>query len=306
LAFGRAWRTDPGLGGTRYFCAVRTADNRVATILALYGAELQGAYEAAEVRAIARQVFADRFGWDAAQLEMRRQDLLSESELLEVYEPLKRLMAGEPLQYILGSVHFHGLQLTVAPGVLIPRPETEELVERIIQSGMQPTCIVDIGTGSGCIALALARAFPQARVVGIDVSAEALDIARRNAMQHDIEVEWRHADVLDASFTLPPGTDLVVSNPPYVPRSEEDGLSVQVRSHEPHLALFVDDADPLLFYRRIAEVALRTLPAGGSLWFEGHFLHAPAVAHMLRTMGFSEVAHYTDLSGNDRFIHAQR
>jgi release factor glutamine methyltransferase len=258
------------------------------------------------VRAIARQVFADRFGWDAAQLEMRKQDLLSESELLEVYEPLKRLMNGEPLQYILGTVHFHGLQLTVAPGVLIPRPETEELVERIIQSGVQPTCIVDIGTGSGCIALALGRAFTGTRVVGMDVSGEALDIARRNAQQLDIEVEWQQADVLEASFTLPPGTDLVVSNPPYVPRSEEDGLSMQVRAHEPHLALFVDDADPLVFYRCIGEVAFRTLPTGGSLWFEGHFVHAPAVADMLRTMGFPEVALYTDLSGNDRFIHALR
>lgn len=295
----------------RYFCAVRTPDNRVDTVLALYGTELKGAYGEGEARAIARSVFEDRFGWDAARLEQHKADLLSESELLRVYEPLKRLTAGEPLQYVLGTVHFHGLRLEVAPGVLIPRPETEELVDRIIRSGATPSHMVDIGTGSGCIALALKRTFPGAQVMGIDVSEEALAIARRNAQRNGLEVEWLHADVLDPAFALPAGSDgyradLVVSNPPYVPRSEEDGLAPQVRLHEPHLALFVDDDDPLRFFRRIGELAHATLPIGGGLWFEGHYRHAHAAGELLRAMGFSAVEVMKDLSGNDRFIRAER
>ncbi len=285
---------------------MRTADNRVNTVLELYGSSLSDRYAAGEVRAIARAVFHDRLGWDTAQLELRRQASLSESELLKVYEPLERLATGEPLQYVLGSVQFHGLHLKVGPGVLIPRPETEELVERIIASGAVPTSIVDIGTGSGCIALALKRAFPTAHVLACDISEDALNIARINARHNDLEVEMRVADVLDPDFMLPPGCDLVVSNPPYVPRSEGASLSEQVRGHEPHLALFVDDDDPMNFHRRIAELAFVGLPGGGGLWFEAHYLHAKSVGLMVERMGYASVQVIKDLSGNDRFIHAER
>ncbi|MDX9750751.1 MAG: peptide chain release factor N(5)-glutamine methyltransferase [Flavobacteriales bacterium] len=285
---------------------MRVADNRIATVLGLYRTELAPFYSDAEARAIARAVFHARMGLDAAALELRREQALSESELLRVYDPIKRLAAGEPLQYVLGTVHFHGMELEVAPGVLIPRPETEELVDRIVRSPFRPSRIVDIGTGSGCIALALKRAFPPAQVTGIDVSEEALAIARRNGMRNGLEVEWSRADVLDPAFILPVGTDLVVSNPPYVPRSEENGLADQVRRHEPHLALFVDDADPLLFHRRIAASALAALPTGGQLWCEGHYIHAPAVGTLLEGMGFTTVDVIADLSGHPRFIHAVR
>lgn len=285
---------------------MRVADNRIATVLGLYRTELAPLYSESEARAIARTVFHERMGLDAAALEMRRHDALSESELLRVYDPIRRLAAGEPLQYVLGTVHFHGLALEVAPGVLIPRPETEELVDLIVRSGRKPRRIVDIGTGSGCIALALKRAFPQAEVTGIDVSGEALAIARRNGTRNGLEVVWTVADVLDPAFTLPEGTDLVVSNPPYVPRSEEEGLTTQVRAHEPHLALFVDDTDPLLFYRRIGELVVATLGIGGELWFEGHYKHTPATGELLRGMGFTAVEVLQDLSGNHRFIHALR
>lgn len=285
---------------------MRVANNRIATILGLYRTELAGLYSESEAKAIARTVFHERMGMDAARLELHKQDVLSESELLKVYDPIKRLAAGEPLQYVLGQVHFHGLVLEVAPGVLIPRPETEELVEHITRSAIKPIHIVDIGTGSGCIALALKRAFPHAQVMGIDVSDAALAIARRNGERNGLEVEWVLADVLDPAFTLPEGTDLVVSNPPYVPRSEEEGLTEQVRAHEPHLALFVEDPDPLLFYRRIGELAVATLGTGGELWFEGHYKHTPATGGSLRGMGFTAVEVLQDLSGNHRFIHAVR
>src|SRR5690606_37236047 len=139
----------------RFLPSMRIADNRIASVLGLYRSELASRYSESEARAIARAVFHDRMGLDAAGLELHKDDVLSESELLRVYDPVRRLAAGEPLQYVLGTVHFHGLTLEVAPGVLVPRPETEELVELIVRSGIAPRRIVDIGTGSGCIAIAL-------------------------------------------------------------------------------------------------------------------------------------------------------
>ena len=285
---------------------MRIADNRVDSLLGLYDSSLAARYAAGERRAIVRAVFQERLGWDAAQLEMHRNEALSESELLQVYDPLKRLQAGEPLQYVLGHVHFHGLRLAVAPGVLIPRPETEELVYRLVEEGGDPQCIVDLGTGSGCIALALQRAFPRAKVTGVDVSPDALAIARSNGALHGLAVKWVLADLRDPDLLLPDGTDLVVSNPPYVPLSEAPSLSEHVREHEPGLALFVPDDDPLLFYRRIAAAAIRSLVDGGRIAFEGHYRHAAQVGDLLRQHGFRNVRVEADLSGLPRFILAQR
>lgn len=285
---------------------MRAADNRVASVLEQYKAQLADRYSEGEVRAIARTVFSERLGWDPAQLEIRKLESLSESELLKVYLPLKRLRAGEPMQYVLGEVEFHGLRLSVAPGVLIPRPETEEQVDHIYRYGGRPSRILDIGTGSGCIALALKRGFAQADVVATDVSKAALAIARRNAEQNEIGVELIAHDILKDDLAALGQFDLIVSNPPYVPRGEEGSLSDQVREHEPHLALFVEDEDPLLFYRTIGRKAKEVLASGGWLWFEGHWLHAPAVGELLTGMGYGAVEVIKDLSGNHRFIRAQR
>lgn len=285
---------------------MRTADNRVISVLSQYREQLGDLYPEGEVKAIARTVFQKLLGWDMAQMEIRKFESLSESDLLKVYLPLKRLRAGEPVQHVLGQVYFHGLHLHVTPDVLIPRPETEELVELIIDSGVVPTRVVDIGTGSGCIALALKQEFPEARVHGVDVSEAALIVAAGSGSQNDLHVEWRHADVLDASFSMPAGTDLVVSNPPYIPRSEEDTLAAHVRAREPHIALFTPDEDPLLFYRVIGTMAFTALPKGGQLWFEGHWKYAHAVGTLLTSIGFPFVEVLKDLSGNDRFIHAVR
>ena len=284
---------------------MRVADNRIATVLGLYKSELAALYPEEEAKAIARAVFQERMGMDMADLALHAQDSLSESDLLKVYDPLKRLAAGEPLQYVLGQVHFHGLPVHVGPGVLIPRPETEELVDHILRAGYTPSSIVDVGTGSGCIALALKRSFPEADVVGVDVSTQALMIAASNAKHNGLAVEWIEVDVLANSFKLP-ACDLIVSNPPYVPRAESGTLDPQVRDHEPHVALFVDDADPQLFFRRIGELAFATLPAQGQLWFEGHYRHASETGELLRRIGFTDVQMITDLSGNPRFIHATR
>ncbi len=299
-AFSRRPRT------AGYFCTVRTADNRVSSVLGQYRLQLADRYEEGEVRAIVRSVFADRLGWDMAQFDLRRGEALSESELLKVYMPLKRLRAGEPLQYVLGTVEFHGLQLRIGPGVLIPRPETEELVDRIIRTGKVPGTIVDIGTGSGCIALALKKAFPSAHVLGIDVSEAALVQARENARTNGLEVEWVRADVLSLDRVPVSSADLIVSNPPYVPLSDANDMSEHVLAHEPHVALFVADDEPLLFYRTIATLAYQQLAPGGDLWFEGHHRYTPAVGDLLKSMSFADVEVLPDLTGHHRFIHAVR
>ncbi len=286
--------------------SLRIAANTVEAVLEQYQRDLLPLYPKGEVRAIACAVFFDRLGWDAADLILKREAALSESELLQVYLPLKRLRLGEPLQYVLGSVEFHGVHINVDPSVLIPRPETEELVDLIIRSRMEaPKRVLDIGTGSGCIALALKKAFPRARVSGVDASPEALTTADRNARANNLSVDWERIDVLNQVAKLEP-CDLIVSNPPYVPRSEGALLATNVREHEPHLALFVEDIDPLLFYRVIGQRALTLLPSGGELWFEGHHIHTPGVGRMLEGFGYAEVRVLKDLSGMPRFIHARR
>jgi release factor glutamine methyltransferase len=285
---------------------VRTADNRVGSVLEQFKVQLADLYSSGEVMAIARTVFADQLGWDAARVQLDQHLALSESELLKVYMPLKRLRTGEPLQYVLGTVEFHGMRLHVGPSVLIPRPETEELVELILVSRKQRTSILDIGTGSGCIALALKRALPKAEVFGMDVSKAALAVANRNAEQLGLKVNWIHEDVLSEGTRLPDQLDLVVSNPPYVPLNDQTEMTTQVLDHEPHVALFVPDEDPLRFYRAIARKAWDALVPGGELWFEGHHHHAADVVTLLAGLGYASPRVLRDLSGAQRFIHAIR
>lgn len=285
---------------------MRTADNRVISVLAQYSDQLKGLYPDDEVKAIARAVFHDRLGWDPARMEMHKLDSLHESDLLKVYLPLKRLREGVPVQHVLGTVRFHGLTIRVNGDVLIPRPETEELADLIISNGFVPERIIDIGTGSGCLALALKHHFAHAEVLGADVSPAALKVAARNGESCGLQVEWHLLDVLDRGSQLPEGTDLVVSNPPYIPQDEQQTLLQHVRVHEPGLALFAPAGDPLAFYRAIGRLALRTLPSGGHLWFEGHWKFAAQVGELLRSIGFRTVEVIADMSGNDRFIHAVR
>lgn len=285
---------------------MRLSINTVGSVLDLYRTDLAPQRGEAEARAIGRAVFQEQMGWDRTELENRRHTALSESELLRVYLPLTRLRKGEPLQYVLGHTWFMGLELRVAPGVLIPRPETEELVDLIHRSGHIPRSVIDIGTGSGCIALALRKLFPKAEVYGLDVSEEALAIAQGNGAKLGLAVHWVQADVRIAEEPLPAKVDLVVSNPPYIPHSEATTLETHVRDHEPHLALFVTDGDPLEFYRVIARKAWDALVPGGALWFEGHYRHAHAVGAMLSELGFLNVGVQEDLSGSPRFIQAMR
>lgn len=286
--------------------SLRVATNSVEAVLHQYQHDLAALYPRGEVRAITCAVFHERLGWDAAEVMLNRDRPLSESELLSVYMPLKRLRSGEPLQYVLGRTEFMGLHIDVNPAVLIPRPETEELVDLIVRSTpVAPARVLDLCTGSGCIALALKKRYPGAEVVGIDVSTDALAVAAANGRRNGLDVRWLNMDLLQEGGALP-SADMVVSNPPYIPRSEEKTLARHVREHEPGIALFVDGEDPIRFYRCIAALAWPALRAGGSLWFEGHHLHAPSVADHLEGRGYRDVRVISDLSGAHRFIHACR
>lgn len=287
---------------------MRVADNHVSSLLELYRQELAPLHGEQEALAMAAIVFQERLGWRNGDVQQRKNEQLSESELLKVYMPLKRLRSGEPLQYVLGAVRFHGLDLFCDRRALIPRPETEELVEAVLSAqGKAPRRILDIGTGSGCIALALKKALPRAEVLGLDASEAALALAKENGGRHALQVQWTFVDILDRSAWSGLGTfDLIVSNPPYVPNTDADSMAASVVDHEPHAALFVQDNDPLLFYRTIAEFGLQALRDTGQLWFEVHHRWGNEVPALLGTLGYRSAKAMADMSGNTRFVHAAR
>lgn len=285
------------------------APSTIKALLDHYREALLPAHGVSGAKAILREVFRERLGIALPELEPER--MLSADEGRAVREPLERIRAGEPMQYVLGRMFFFGLRIAVDPRVLIPRPETEELVERIVRSTERPPDrIVDIGTGSGCIALALKKAFPAARVIGVDLSESALQLARANAAANDLPVEWHVQDALAPDLPeclraeSPGRHTLVVGNPPYVPLRDKAGMATQVVDHEPHTALFVPDDDPHLFYRAIARAAFASLQPGDALWFEAHHRHAAGTAAVVRAIGFPGAELLHDLSGNPRFIHA--
>ena len=253
--------------------------------------------------------------WLATEaLGCRRLDLLTEPEhrvgaaaqaSFEVL--LQRRLAGEPLQYVLGHTDFFGLRVAVSPAVLIPRPETEQLVEAALGllAPRPAPRVLDAGTGSGCIALALKHERPDAEVAACDVSRAALAVARANAAALGLSVEFFEADLLAADFATrsPDGLDLLISNPPYVPDAEAAELSPEVRDHEPATALFAG-ADPLQFFRALAGHAKKLLGAGGHLVVETHAEHGEAVRQHFEAEGFSEPVLRADLAGLPRIVHA--
>lgn len=291
------------------FAGMPAAPLDLRTLLDRYRSALLASHGASEAKAILRAVCAGLIGVRLPELEPEK--LLSTAQAEQMQQVFGRIVAGEPVQYALGFVEFHGLRIAVDPRVLIPRPETEELVDLIIRScSKAPARIVDVGTGSGCIALALKKAFPAAQVFGLDISAGALELAAENARANHLEVQWSNTDALGEalpqwmrSMLNGPG-NLLVSNPPYVPLSDSNTMQAQVFGHEPHLALFVDNADPQQFFRAIAHAAAPALHPGDSVWFEGHYRHALESVRVVKQTGIPHAELIADLSGNPRFIHA--
>jgi len=224
---------------------------------------------------------------------------------------ISELKTEKPIQYITGEAWFYGLRFEVNENTLIPRPETEELVEWIIENlkiqESNNLTILDIGTGSGCIPIALKKKIPNAEVSAIDVSEKALEMARKNALDNQVEVNFIHQDILQSSnlqiFKSPNLLfDIIVSNPPYVRNLEKQEIKRNVLDYEPHLALFVDDTDALLFYRKIAQLALKSLATNGKLFFEINQYLAKETVELLGQLGFKNIELRKDFMGNDRMI----
>ncbi len=230
---------------------------------------------------------------------------ITSEEVLKIDKIIERLQRFEPIQYILGETEFYGLPFTVNHDVLIPRPETEELVELILNENKatQPQ-ILDIGTGSGCIAVSLLKHLPNASVKGWDISEKALAVAALNSKSNSVNVSFDQVDIL-SDYPTDQYFDIIVSNPPYVLDSEKTDMHANILDYEPHTALFVADNDPLLFYNRIADVAIQLLTDGGKLYFEINRAKGQETIKMLEYKNFSEIRLIKDISGNDRMARAE-
>lgn len=273
-----------------------------------YRETLLGAHPQEEVDALFNLILETELGWSRAEVLLRQDVNPTDDHFSALQQVLTLLQNGQPLQYILHRAHFYDLELYVDEHVLIPRPETEELVHLIL-SDLAPDAlasILDIGTGSGCIPIALKKNRPLTRVFAGDVSAEALSVAKRNAVQQQVEVNFFSMDVLQTGNSVwpwsPTKLDVIVSNPPYVPIAEKAEMARHVLEHEPHLALFVDDADALVFYRQIAHIAKSELKPGGRLYFEIHADKGSEMLALLTDCGFEKIELFKDLSGRDRMI----
>lgn len=268
--------------------------------------ELSGCYNPSECSALAKWVLTEAFHFTASELYGGKDTIFPEKDRSRLEDIIRRLQSFEPLQYILGQARFCGLDFEVSPAVLIPRPETEELVEWIVsehrEAGLR---LIDIGTGSGCIPVTLSQRLDHPYIAGWDISPAALEVARRNAAKHRADVTFAQVDVLGTEIPVLTA-DLLVSNPPYIAQQERADIQRNVLDWEPDLALFVPDDDPLLFYRRIAEIGRHLLVPQGSIYLEINQRLGEATAALLQEAGYRSVELRKDLSGNDRMLKAIR
>ena len=263
---------------------------------------LKSIYSKEESRSLLIKVLSVRFNWQASELVTQQHTELSDLDLNWLNQVLSRLMANEPIQYILGRVWFCGHEFKASKYALIPRPETEELVRLIVEMERQTGSkkALDIGTGSGCIALSLAASMNNIYLQAWDISDKAVALARENQKKIGVMVQWRVQDI----FQPWPKEwfDFIVSNPPYIPMSEKSLIHNNVLQYEPHMALFVSDEDPLNYYRRISDQARHYLNPGGRLYFECHYRYAGEVHQMLQQMGYTEVVTCKDQWSKQRFV----
>lgn len=268
--------------------------------------ELKDTYSEHEIRSICRLIFMDVLKYTNINIHLKKYESLPESFVNKFYDITVRLKKHEPIQYIIGETEFAGLKFRLNPSVLIPRPETEELIYWIRESVISPRQILDMGTGSGCIAIALSCAFPSARVQALDISEEALKIARHNAISNSAPVSFQQKDILNYKAEDGEKYDLIVSNPPYVRSCEKEKMQKQVLDFEPPQALFVPDEFPLLFYHQIAKVAQTILLPEGFLFFEINEAFGDEIQEMLRHFNYQHIELKQDIFGKDRFVKCKK
>lgn len=273
-------------------------------IIARIKESLANFYPESEIRGFIRIILEEVFNQHYPLIVADKSKKITAEQLTKIEKILDRLRKYEPIQYIVGKTEFFGLPFFVDENVLIPRPETEELVELIIrQNERENLSVLDIGTGSGCIAVSLAKLVKGVDVYGWDISEKALEVAERNMKNNEVDVTFQQVNILN-KYPVNKEFDVIVSNPPYVLESDKQSMEKNVLEHEPHLALFVPDDKALLFYERIADVAKVLLKPEGKLYFEIHHLKGTHTVKMLHSKGFRTVELYKDLSGCDRMVYA--
>ena len=271
--------------------------------------ELRGFFPEEELRELAYWIIEETTGMTRTQILTADKGT---KNIPNIEIILQKLRANEPIQYVFGHTEWMGLDLRVTPATLIPRPETAELVAWVLQMADRDKSlrVLDIGTGSGCIALALKKAASRWQVTGVDISQEALEVAKENALRNRVAVNWLQLDILSGiADNLLPISDVIISNPPYICASEKKDMAARVLDYEPHSALFVPDSDPLLFYRRIATLVNLSATRGGDpqtqpiyLFFEINEAYGAAVCDMLRGMGYMDVQLKNDIYGKPRMV----
>jgi release factor glutamine methyltransferase len=296
---GLRTRTSPTVENSNFTC-----NNIMQTTIRYIKEELMNYYTRDETSEFIKLIFYVLKGYSLTDLVLKQEDTLPAQDFQKVYSIVKRLQSYEPVQFILGQTEFCGLIIKLNQAVLIPRPETEELVLWIhSRIKMPPFRILDMGTGSGCIALALKKYYPDSNVSGCDNSEDALMVAKENARFNYLNVNFFCADILNwENYKSWGKTDMIVSNPPYVTESEKIGMNQNVIGFEPHHALFVPDKDPLVYYRRIAEFSREWLTIGGKVFFEINERFGMDVVKMLESKGFGGIEIHEDIHGKHRMV----
>ena len=269
--------------------------------------ELAGLYPESEIEGLRKIVVESVCGWSFTEQVLQKNEKIGTSESYRIKSIVQRLKNSEPIQYILGETEFYGLKFKVNPSVLIPRPETEELVHWIIKSKIEPNSrILDIGTGSGCIAIALKNCFKEAEISGMDISEKALETARENSVLNGLDVKFFKGDILNWQISDYQIFDVIVSNPPYVRESEKSKMHNNVLNFEPGTALFVNDSDPLIFYMAICSFAKQHLNESGFLFFEINENLVTETKKLLMDFGFQRIEIRKDIHNKNRMIGCRK
>lgn len=285
---------------------MKVPSNLVKDIRKYYCELLCSLYEKDEANAMIFILFKYYFNIDRVRMVLEPDLRLSESEMLKIHFAVKDLLRNKPIQYVTGETEFCDLKFKVNENVLIPRPETAEMISKIVNSQHSTVnnhcSIIDIGTGSGCIAISLAKMISNSNVYALDISEEALKIAKENAFNNNVNVSFIHDDILNLKNNIETKFDIIVSNPPYVRELEKEEMHNNVLKWEPHKALFVSDNDPLIFYRNILEFAKTHLKDNGEVWFEINEYLGKEMSDLCHELGFSNVKIHKDFRDRDRVM----
>lgn len=285
------------------------SDNTLSSVKKYFFDRLAAIFSPTELKSMWTRIICKRMNWTTSDMLLNQGERLSESDLLYVRGFVKGLLNYEPFQYLLGETEFYGLSISCDARALIPRPETEELVEWIIESSKDPKRIIDVCSGTACISLALKSRYTNAHVQALDFSSDALKLGEINARKLKLDIEVIHEDALNFSdefLSKEVKYDVIVSNPPYIPYNEKITMSKHVLEHEPEMALFVDDNDPIIFYKEIIKLADKKLMTGGLLFFELHESYGNEVKEFVQLFGFEEIEIRNDLQGKSRMLKAQK